>query len=114
MLRSLILAAMVLIYANGQASAQERFAFGQGATSCGSWTQARQARSPVARVSAQWVAGYLSGRNVEATGPDALIGSDFDGLMAWIDNYCQSKPLEPLVTAAAQLFQELLSRASRR
>ena len=65
----------------------------------------------------QWVAGYLSGANVEAganvdaTEPEALIGTDFDGLMAWIDNYCQANPLDKVVEAAQALLQTLRSRA---
>ena len=74
-----------------QASAQNRLAFGEGiATSCGTWTQARQAQTVKAGLAAQWVAGWLSGRNRQDGSPDFLVGTDFDGVMAWIDNYCRA------------------------
>ena len=75
---------------------------------------ARQTKSRKAGLSAQWVAGYLSGSNVEADQPDVLVGTDFDGLMAWIDNYCRANPLDLVGTAALKLFDELKSRAQRR
>jgi hypothetical protein len=60
-------------------------------------------------LSAQWVlAGYLSGMNVEASGPDPV--ADFDGLMGWID---KSHPLDLVRTAAFKLMGELLSQAKR-
>jgi hypothetical protein len=57
--------------------------FGEGGTSCGAWTEKRQARSFQAGLSAQWIAGYLTGLNEEAQSParDALSGTDFDALM---------------------------------
>jgi hypothetical protein len=114
MLRSLMLAGMVLLVASAPASAQERLVFGEGAaTSCGSWTQGRQTRSFKAGLSAQWIAGYLSGLNMGAVGPDPLSGTDFDGLMAWIDNYCRSNPLDMVGTAAFRLMGELRSRVKR-
>jgi hypothetical protein len=104
-----------------QASAQpmgSKLVFGQGMNSCGGWTQARQSRSASAGLSAQWVAGYLSGLNVESTSldprDDPLLGTDFDGLMAWIDNYCRSHPLESIAIAADKLMDELRERVQRR
>jgi hypothetical protein len=46
--------------------------------------------------------------------PDALVSGDFKGLVAWIDNYCRSNPLDPIVSAAFKLTDELRSRAQRR
>ncbi len=77
---------------------------------------ARQTKSRKAGLSAQWVAGYLSGSNVQAGDnyPDALVGTDFDGLMAWVDNYCRANPHDLVGTAALKLFEELQARAQRR
>jgi hypothetical protein len=103
----------VLIVATGaEASAQEaRLVVGSGNNSGGAWTQARQARSPKQGLNAQWVAGYLSGANMEETGPEALRGIDFEGMVAWIDNYCQANPLEFVATAAFSLLKTLRARA---
>ena len=116
-----MLAVVILAVLSIQALAQgigSKLVFGQGTNSCGGWTQSRQARSVSAGLSAQWVAGYLSGMNSESTlldpQDDPLLGTDFDGLVAWIDNYCRSHPLEPIVTAATRLMDELRARAQRR
>ena len=109
---SVLAGVCLMVMATAQASAEPRLALGQGvATSCGTWTQARQARTVQAGLAAQWVAGWLSGRNNEDGTTDFLVGTDFDGLMAWIDNYCRSNPLDTVGTAALRLTTELLSRA---
>ena len=112
-IRFAILAGVCLIVMalTAQASAQNRLIFGEGLTSCGTWTQARQAGTVKAGLAAQWVAGWLSGRNRQDGSPDFLVGTDFDGLMAWIDNYCRSNPLDSVGTAAFRLTTELQSRA---
>jgi hypothetical protein len=111
MIRAMVLASIMLVMA-GSLQAQDRLTIGEGATSCGTWTQARQNRS--AGLAAQWVAGYLSGSNMDTNHPDALVGADFQGLVGWIDNYCRANPLDPLVIAAWKLFRELQSRANGR
>jgi hypothetical protein len=66
---------------------------------------------------AQWVAGYLSAANNVAfvnDKEDVLKGSDFDGLMAWIDNYCRANPLDTVEKAAVQLLAELIVRSRRK
>src|SRR6201993_4136912 len=108
--------AMVLLLLLGttlQALAQEdvsKIIFGEGLGSCGTWTQARQEKSIKQGLSAQWVAGYVSGMNTESRGPDALSGTDFLGVMAWIDNYCGAHPRDGIGTAARALMTELRSR----
>ena len=112
-IRMMVIAIVTLI-ARGQAQPQ-KFAFGEGiAASCGVWQQARQASSLKRGLMAQWVVGFLSGVNLESPSTDFLLGNDFDGLMAWVDNYCQSHPLDKVATAASNLVIELRSRASGR
>ena len=113
MIRALVVAAIMLVAASLEASAQDRIIFGEAGTSCRHGRK-RVRPSPGRPGSAQWVAGYLSGSNVEADHPDVLVGTDFDGLMAWIDNYCRANPLDLVGTAALKLFDELKSRAQRR
>jgi len=95
MIRALVVAAIMLVAASLEASAQDRIIFGEAGTSCRTWTQARQTKSRKAGLSAQWVAGYLSGSNVEADHPDVLVGTDFDGLMAWIRQLLPGEPSRP-------------------
>jgi hypothetical protein len=114
LLRVIIFTAAASMVASVQVPAQDkgRIVFGQGTNSCGAWTRARETKSGVG-LYVQWVAGYLSGSNMNDQEPDALIGTDFDGVMAWIDNYCRAKPLEPVITAAEELLKELRSRRTR-
>ena len=88
-----------------------RIIFGAGtAASCGAWTKARQSKT--AAWAEQWVAGYLSGINTISDKPDALKGiTDAEGLMAWLDNYCQANPFDLIGTAADELLQHLRANA---
>ena len=118
MVRTMMLAAVILIAANVQATAEpiERMVFGQGGKSCGSWTMARQTSRGAERAwMRHWVAGFVSGMNLDLAHPDALRGAvDFEGVVGWIDNFCQSNPLEIISTAGFRLMDELRSRAARK
>jgi hypothetical protein len=92
------------------AHAEEATVFGHGLDSCEKWTEARGTRSYRRGLYTQWLAGFLSGLNVESKGPDALSGQGFDALMAWLDKYCGANPLEPIASAAFQLTKELRTR----
>lgn len=94
---------------------QSKNAYGAGMISCAEWTQYRQTNDkPNAYQVQAWVDGYLSGLNLAAHGdPDFLIGKlKSVPLYAWIDNYCQSNPLDPVATATFKLRKELLRRVS--
>jgi hypothetical protein len=110
----LISAALAVVCVPAAAESGGRVFIGQGSNSCGSWVSARETRSTPRGLNSQWALGFLSGVNVETTDPDILIGTDFDGLMAWIDNYCKANPLTPLVTAVMKLADELQTRVMRR
>jgi hypothetical protein len=114
MLKVFVFAAAMVLLQGRDAAAQGKLIFGQGINSCGSWTDSRPRRNLNAGLSAQWVAGYLSGLNINSKLPDALEGTDFDGIMAWIDNYCRSSPLESIGTAAGKLMEELELRRRQR
>jgi hypothetical protein len=89
---------------------EPRALFGEGTSSCGTWTVARQQRSVTAGRAAQWVAGYLSGVNTTSDKPDVLSGLDFDAMVAFVDNYCSAHPLDPIAGAAIVLMMELRRR----
>lgn len=72
---------------------------GQGTQSCGTWTATRRAGKAFGFE--QWVLGFLSG--VGWIGPDdPMLGTDAEGVWAWIDNYCRAHPIDPLANAAGQ------------
>ena len=98
MLKSLFLVAVTV--ALGIGAAQARSVLGHGLTSCDAWAQA----SKTERLNMEsWIAGYLSSFNSlidDPDVPDFLKDEDWDGLMAWIDNYCAAHPGDKLETAA--------------
>ena len=58
-----------------------------------------------------WIAGYLSNFNSltnDSDVPDFLKDEDWDGLITWIDHYCDAHPLDKLEKAARELELNLL------
>ena len=91
-----------------------RLVIGQGANSCLAWTRSHGAKAATQGLYTQWVAGFVSGVSWEADDPDILTRMDFDGLTAWMHNYCKANPLAKVSTGAAMLVQELRERAQRK
>jgi len=59
-----------------------------------------------------WVGGYLTAVNrYVVKGKDVSAGTDADGRMLWIVNFCRSNPLETLEQATSALVVELRRRA---
>jgi hypothetical protein len=59
-----------------------------------------------------WVGGYLTAVNKLAfKGKDISAGTDADGRMLWIVNFCKASPLETLEGATTALVAELRKRA---
>ena len=81
---------------------------------CGTWTNTPK-DSPQREVFRKWVFGFLSGANWanENSKADFLQGTDPEGLIAWVDNYCRSNPLNGLARATQELVYELERRAGR-
>src|ERR1700724_3719419 len=77
--------------------------FGVGGESCGTWIDARKTNNTSRQGS--WLLGYLSALNLWGVigRKDALSGTDADGLYAWMDRYCESRPLETIATGAGAL-----------
>jgi hypothetical protein len=88
---------------------------GAGAESCGTWV-AEIGTNPGARENHQWVLGYVTAFNRFGLGTDADVskGADPPGLIAWIDNYCRTHPLDTVETGAARLIDELQQRTGAR
>jgi hypothetical protein len=114
MVRVTMLAAAMLVAASVQASSAPKKVIGTGAYSCGTWTQERRSGTGSDALMGNWVVGYVSGANVYDSGPDFLLQTDPNGIVAWVDNYCTSRPLENVFNGAHVLVQELRSRAGRK
>ena len=83
---------------------------GSGIISCGKWLERRPADDK-AGPEGNWVNGYLTGRQDVASMrlTDSQTG-DFAGRNAWIDQYCQSHPIDELLEASRALFQALRAK----
>jgi hypothetical protein len=94
------------------------FSFGEGTASCGEFLQAieaeRKARPPTARPTqvynrdyeafVMFADGFLTGANVwDTTQSELGKGTDVQGRMAWIENYCRAKPLDQFSNAVIAL-----------
>ena len=100
-----------IVAAVGIGSAQARWVLGHGLTSCTAWTQAHTTNAPERLNMEDWIAGYLSNFNSLTNDPDVpdfLKDEDWDGLITWIDHYCDAHPLDKLKKAARELELDLL------
>jgi hypothetical protein len=94
------------------------FNFGEGTASCREFLQAaeaeRKARPPTARPTevynrdygafVHFADGFLTGANMwDTTHPYLGKGTDTQGRMAWIENYCRAKPLDEFTHAVIGL-----------
>jgi hypothetical protein len=106
--RHLALAAIALLISAAPALAQNgKFnSIGAGNYSCGTWTAER--RDPYSRLGSfqdeQWVLGFLSGIGYMGAEANPLNGTDAQGVLAWIDNYCWVHPLEEISGAAKAFY----------
>ena len=115
MFRVIMFSAIILAAASVPAAAETgddggRLVIGQGANSCWAWTRSHEAKAATQGLYTQWVAGFVSGVSWEADEADILTRMDFDGLMAWMHDYCKASPLAKVTTGAATLVQELRAR----
>jgi hypothetical protein len=84
---------------------------GVGTITCGKWTASKNnLRNRAAYGS--WVSGYLTAYNdFSFSGPhDITRNVDYEGVMAWIDNYCTQNALKTLRSATDALLIELLKK----
>ena len=92
--------------------AQKVMVYGSaGIGSCGSWAKDSK-NSPVHDQREGWLLGFVSGYNwyAEDRSEDIKINEDGSAFIAWVDNYCSVRPLDPLVIAAKHLIEELRRR----
>jgi hypothetical protein len=87
---------------------------GVGTISCEGWTKDRADKSTDRNfINGAWVQGYLTAVNVFGDGPSHLAkGTDADGIMTWIDNYCARHPGDSLTVAAKALVNELTDKTT--
>ena len=103
---------LLLVASMSAAQAQPRYVIEpkSNGLSCSTWTITSK-QSYESQVYSKWVFGFISGINLENPSGDFLQGRDADGLIAWIDSYCRSNPLNRITHAVVELVKVL--RAGR-
>jgi hypothetical protein len=102
----IVLACLVVLATSvggsGRAPAQQYAAVGIGTASCATWAITR--RNGDATHYEQWVAGFYSGADFvgKASSSKPLPQTDANGVWVWMDNYCQSHPVETIAGAMAE------------
>ena len=104
------LAATALAFAAATAAqTPKRYSSGLGAGSlpCSAWTSARHEDHALEH--GAWVLGFLSGFGSAWIGRpekiDPLNGMTADGVLAWMDAYCEARPADTLTKAALALIR---------
>jgi hypothetical protein len=87
---------------------------GEGAVSCGTWTEDRRLAQEHWLPNSAWVLGYITAYNRFALkkSSDIARGTDSDGISAWMDNYCAANPLSTIENGAARLIFVLQVKAA--
>ena len=107
-----VMALLLAVFLIGSGTAWGYSAFGNGATSCGAWTEAKaEASGRDRRIYHAWVNGYLTAYGFwveDRSSPLSLI--EPKGALAWIDNYCQENPLKAVAHAARMLIDAIKAK----
>jgi hypothetical protein len=68
-------------------------AYGFGTKSCGAYLDARAHNKELETAFTTWATGLFTGINAVRGGDtDVLKGTDMQGAMYWLDNYCHGNP----------------------
>jgi hypothetical protein len=114
-IRRLALCASILLFASvlsptacRAADASGRYMiFSHGVTSCGRFLS--EENELIKSGYDGWLAGYLSAFNVQTPGVNNILeGTDLDGAIAWVKNYCQQFPTDAFKTAASKLTEFMM------
>ena len=73
-----------------------------GLWSCNSWSSSTGVE---ALEEQYWVFGFLTGIGAESAYRNPLVGTDADGVIAWINNYCAKNPTDAVIQAAVAFTQ---------
>jgi hypothetical protein len=114
MIGRLLLLAMPWIVVSS-ADARDSFTIiGAGVESCGTWTA--ETHRSVGSLNHSWLLGYVTAFNRYWLSIDKNVaqGTNAEGLIAWMDNYCQAHPLDNISKAADNLIDELLRTSGAR
>lgn len=81
---------------------------GVGLERCETYLGARAQNAPLAVLAGSWLNGYLSAHNQLTPGTYDIAGqAGLNGLLVWLDGYCDKNRSQPLVVAATALITVL-------
>ena len=108
---------MLVVVAIGFSSNSNADVAIKGSASCGEWIQYRSPTSGTeggwrTLVSQSWLMGYLSGLAV-GRNKNFMQNTDAQSIYLWMDNFCNSNPLDNLDTGGYVLADELQKRMKR-
>lgn len=105
-----MLVALALVAAAPQAAERQWMQYGYpGSDSCADWTKNR--RTKLNQALEGWALGFLSGFNAFGrNGGGGYDGANTTSILAWMDNYCETNPLDTTVLASMKLVEELKKR----
>jgi hypothetical protein len=112
-----LLAILIMLPIPCQARPNQEGAYevlGVGTMPCEGWNKNRAEKGNDRNfINGAWVQGYLTAANVFGNGPSHLAeGTDAEGIMTWINNYCAQHPGDSLTVAAKALENELTKKAT--
>lgn len=104
-------------YAAEAAEGRSQFmVLGAGFSSCESWTTDRNEDGPNSRFKEQWVLGYVTAMNNWVLPADRGAARNLaeedgvEGLLDWMDDYCDDNPLANVGNAVALMASEFQDR----
>ncbi len=91
------------------ATAQSYVVWGIGAERCAAWVDAKRSSDKVQRAAYEtWAHGFLTGAGFERGGAIMTKASmDRDGVLKWLDDYCEANPRMSIERAAVALLGRL-------
>lgn len=78
------------------------YVYGDGASSCGEWVEARKGGDWYSM--GHWMLGFVTAATYEGR---KLRDTKAVSMALWMDNYCQSHPLDIIAEAAVKLVVDL-------
>ena len=74
--------------------------------SCGMYLEERKKDSIEYYMFKSWLKGYMTGLSQERA-KDIRQDRDYEGMLAWLENYCKANPLKFFVQASSALEKEI-------
>lgn len=105
-----VVIAMSVLLVSSIVDAAPIMVIGAGSYSCGKHTASNEVEKSV---DLQWVLGFLAAKSFEKN-VDLMNGMDARAIAGALNLYCQKAPLDMMLAAATDIYNQLLARATKR